>query len=244
MGDPIIAQRIQEISSGKQWDPGELAKDFNPEGYLPQDLLKDLDPISDPQGFSQKLGEVLKKAHADGLKQGQTAKEFEMNQRVALAERKSFFDSGFKSLMDKHPELKPSDASLSDIRDGRHPVNGFVKWAAQNMGDRYFLNPENKMPFDSAYAAYLASTGELDKAIGKVAETTRFKFIRSLKDAQTTAATVGRTTPSAPPTQASPVPNLDVQRYLSDPVYATSFYNNADHPTRLKLEQVRYGTLK
>jgi hypothetical protein len=37
---------------------------------------------------------------------------------------------------------------------------------------------------------------------------------------------------------------LDVQRYLSDPVYATSFYNNADHPTRLKLEQVRYGTLK
>jgi hypothetical protein len=241
MQDPIIAARVKELADGKQWEPGELAKGFDAKSYLTTEALQGLDPISDPEGFAQKVGALLQKAHQDGLKHGGTAKEYEMNQKVALAERKSFFESGFKGLIDAHPELKPKDPTVANLSDPKHPMYPFVQWSAKNLGDKYFVNPENKLPFESAYAAFLASTGDLNNAIKKTVENTRMKFIRTVTDAQTHAATVGRNTPSAAPPVTSPVPGLDVQRYLNDDAYARSFYDNADHPTRLKLEQVRYG---
>lgn len=245
MGDPIIAGRMKELAEGKQWEPGELGKTFDAKTYLTPEALQALgDPIGDPEGFAQNLGETLRKAHEDGLKHGSTAKEYEMGAKVQLAERKSFFETGFKSLGDAHPELKPTDPTITDIRDAKHPAHEFVKWSAKNLGDKYFLNPENKLPFKSAYAAFLAAGGQLDSAFQKTETRTRDKFIRNLQGAQTTAATVGRSTPSAAPPSASPVPGLDVQRYQEDPVYRNSFFANADYPTRLKLEQVSYGNLK
>lgn len=245
MEDPIIAQRMQEIASGEKWNPGALAKTFDAKTYLTPETIEAMpDPVTHPEEFAAKMAETLQKAHEDGLRQGQQAKEYEMGQKVELAERKSFFETGFKGLTDAHPELKSNDPAITDIRDPNHPMKPFVVWASKNLGDRYFINPENKMPFESAYAAYLASTGTLNKTIAKVATESRFKFIRNLQAAQTHAATVGRDTPSAAPPAASPVPGLDVERYRSDPAYRSSFFQNADYATRLKLEQVSYGNLK
>jgi len=240
MTDPMIKARMDEIATGNPWSPGELAKTFNPAEFMTDQALQGLDPVSDPEGFKTALTGMLQKAHEGGLKNGTMAAKYEAQQQVAFAERKSFIEGGFKSLSDAHPELK-APAGVSDIRDPKHPANAFVKWTAANLGDKYFINPANKAPFESAYAAYLASSGTLNQAIGKTVSQERNKFIRNLSEAQKTAATVGRNTPSAASPQVSPVANLDLERYKSDPVYARSFYETADQPTRLKLEQLRYG---
>lgn len=240
MNDPIIKQRMDEIATGNPWAPGELAKTFNPSEFITAEALNGLDPISDPEGFTEKLTTMLQQAHEKGLKNGQTAEQFKTQQQVAFAERKSMMEGGFNALTDAHPELKGANG-ITDMRNPQHPMNPFVKWAASNLGDKYFLNPANKAPFESAYAAFLASSGSLNQAIGSTVKQQLNKFIRNLSDAQKTAATVGRDTPSATPPQASPVPNLDIERYRNDPNYARNFYDSASQENRLKLEQLRYG---
>lgn len=241
MEDPLIKQRMAEISEGKVWEPGELAKEFKADTYLTQETLQGLDFIGDPEGSTAKLGAILQKAHADGIKTGQTSEQYANQQKVAFAERKATFLKGFNDLVGEHAELKPKDPSVKEITDPKHPLRPVLKWASEKLGDRFFLDTSNRNPFKAAYAAFLADGGKLDEAIASHVVNSNLKFIRNLTAAQTHAATVGRTTPSAAAPRTSPIPNLDVDRYLADPAYARTFYDNADYDTRLKLEKIRYG---
>lgn len=239
--DPIIKQRMAEIAEGKVWTPGELSKGFKPETYLSQEALQGLDFIGDPDGSTAKLGAILQKAHEDGIRQGQTSEQYANQQKVAFAERKANFISGFNDLVSAHPELKPKDPSVKEITDPRHPLRPVLKWAKEKLGDKFFLSSGDGNPFKACYAAFLADGGKLDQAIAQTVVNSNLKFIRNLEGAQRHAATVGRDTPSAAPPVTSPVPNLDMQRYLSDPVYARDFFDRSDYPTRLKLEKIRNG---
>lgn len=240
LNDPIIKQRMEEIATGNPWSPGELAKAFDAKAYLTEEALQGIDFIGDPEGSQAKLTQLLQKAHEDGLRHGTTSAQYEMQQKVAFEQRKATFEKGFNDLISAHPELKAQDPNLK-ITDKGHPVKAIIDWAAVNLGDRFFVNGDNKQPFEAAYAAFLASGGKLNDAIKTTVVNSNLKFIRSLKDAQTHAATVGRNTPSAQPARPSAVPGLDEARYMSDPVYRQDFFNNADPTTRRKLEEISYG---
>jgi len=241
MEDPFIKQRMEEIASGQMYTPKELTKGFKADTYLTQEAMQGIDFIGDPEGSAAKVNALLQKAHEDGAKTGQMSERYENQQKVAFAERKATFIKGFGDLTLKHAELKPKDPTVKDVTDKRHPVNVVLKWASANLGDRFFLNTEGRNPFDSAYAAFLADGGKLDEAISNTVVSSNLKFIRGIKEGLAHAATVGRDTSGAPLPRTSPVPNLDVERYMSDPAYAASVFNNADPATRLKLEKIRNG---
>lgn len=240
--DPIIKARMDELASGKQWEAGELAKEFNPDVYVKPEDLEKIDPVTDPEGFKNYHRQLAKQAYEDGLKKGSFATELKMQQQVHFAERKSKFDTGFSKLADAHPELKAKDPSVKEFNDPNHPMFPFLKWAAANYRDSFFLGNENA--FEAAYASFLASGGKLNQAITSHVQRANLKFIRGVQEAAKTAATVGRNTSTSAP-QAQPlVPGVDSDRYLSDREYARQVYDRADHPTRQKLEALRYGRLK
>jgi hypothetical protein len=242
LNDPIIKNRMEEISGGKPWESGELAKEFDPNGYLKLDDLQDLDPVTDAEAFQGKVHESLKKAYEDGLKKGTFSKELEMRQQIVFQERKAKFDIGFNKLIDSHPELKSKDPSIKDYTDPKHPANALVKWVAQNYRDEFFL--KNANAFESAYAGFLAEGGQLNKSIDAHVNKARLQFIRNLNQAQTEAATAGRNTSSVAPPKPQLIAGVDTDRYLTDRTYADSIFRNADYTTRQKLEQLRYGKLQ
>lgn len=241
--DPLIKMRMEEMAAGNVWEPGELAKEFNPDTYVKAEELEKLDPVTDPDGFRNFHRQLAKQAYEDGLKKGSFATEYKMQQQIAFAERKSKFDVGFNKLAEAHPELKAKDPSIKEYHDPRHPMHAFIKWAGANYRDEFFMKNENS--FEAAYASFLASGGKLDQAITSHVQRANLKFIRNVEQAtKTAAATVGRNTSTAAPSGQPLVPGVDADRYLSDPDYARKAWDSADFPTRQKLEQLRYGRLK
>ncbi len=239
--DPIIKARMDELSTGKVWESAELTKDFDPGAYVKAAELERLDPVSDPEGYRAYHDKLTRTAYEDGLKKGSLATEYKMQQQVAFAERKSKFDVGFNKLAEVHPELKAKDPSVKEFNNPNHPMFPFLKWAAANYRDSFFMGTENA--FEAAYASFLASGGKLNQAISSHVQRANLKFIRGVQEAQKTAATVGRQTSTSAPQAQALVPGIDADRYLSDKDYARQVYDRADHPTRQKLEALRYGRL-
>ncbi len=240
--DPIIKQRMDEIAGGNLWEPGDLAKEFNPAAYVKPEELEKLDAVSDPEGYKAYHENLVKQAYTDGLKKGSFATKYEMQQEVAFAEKKSKFDLGFGKLAEAHPELKAQDSTVKEFSDPKHPIFPFLKWASVNYRDDFFLKNENG--FEAAYAGFLASGGQLNKAIASHVQAANMKFIRAVNDASKTAATVGRNSSAQTPQAKALIDGVDTDRYLSDGNYARQVFDRADQPTRQKLEKLRYGTLQ
>lgn len=237
--DPIIAARLAEINGeeGPYVIPAQLLQSFNPSSILSDEVLNNLDPSTDPDGFKEGIHSSLSKAYERGAKDADARVRIETGRQMELQQNASIIGQQFSELIAARSELKPPDG-VSGMNDSRHPGNKFYNWAKENYTDNFFLKNPNAA--EAAYMAYQTVTGGLKSGVSNIVNAQRFQFIRKLEQASQAARTIPPTAPShvSDKTQ-NLIPGLDPERYLSDSSYATAIFQNADYKTRLRLEGLR-----
>ena len=230
IANPVIKAEMARMSGAEDpyAMPPELEAAFDPSKIVsPKDLEK-LDFQLKPDEAKGTLADLLLKAFEQGARQSTMKAEVKTQQQVALVKRVNLFEKQLNDLQVTHPSLK-SDLPL---RDPNHPLKPYLQWAHSNLGDHWLEKNGQAV----GYAAYLAATGGMNKAMENVAKNTRLQFIRSIENGEKQVATMGRGAPAATPAKTV-MDGIDLDKYKADPAYRTSSYNSAPQNVRMKLEQ-------
>lgn len=234
--DPIIKARIEEIKGNGEYSmPSAVSGKFDVSNYLSEEDSKHFNML-DEKGKAS-LASSLHKAFEDGAKNGQMVEQYNSKNALLREQRVHTFTRELTNIVSDNPSMKvPVDSEGNQVpfKDPSHPMNPYLKWAAANMSDDQIA----KIGHKAGYAAFLASTGQQDKAMENVAKSVRTSFLKSIDNLDKTIATTAPSRSQAPAGQGSKVYNgIDLNKYKADPGYRRQVFDGADQKTRTKLEQ-------
>lgn len=231
VNDPVVKARMAQLSKGEDpyAIPPEIEDAFDPSSYITREDLANIDLQLKPKESRELLATALQKAFEDGAKNAAMKGEYEKNGAVAFVRRQGVFTQQLGQLMEKNPSLK-SDKPFSDAA---HPLNPYVKWAGEHLGDD-FLEQHGQ---EVGYAAYLTATGGMQKTLQNVAKNTTLMFIRAVENGDKKVAMMKPGGPAHPAQAPNPeLGGVDAAKYLADPVYRRNAFASAKPEVRKKLE--------
>lgn len=231
INDPVVKARMAEISKGADpyAIPEDLEEKFDPSEFMTAEELSAIDLQLKPKESREMLASSLQKAYEAGAKNAAMKAEYEKNGAVAFERRKSLFTTQLDKLQASNPSLK-SDKPLSDPN---HPLNPYVKWAGENLGDDFLESHGQEV----GYAAYLASSGRMQETLKAVATRTQLAFVRAVENGDRKVAMLppgGKASPAALPN--ADLGGVDPQKYKTDATYRRNAFAAATPDVRRKLE--------
>jgi hypothetical protein len=238
--DPIIKARLQEIQeNGEHSIPESLTKQFNVLDYLSPEDQK-VYSLLDEKGKTSLL-QTISRAFEDGARRGQVSEQYNTREALMKEQRLNTYTKELEKIVSSTPSLKvPVDARGEAVpfKDPNHPLNPYLKWAAQNLSDAQL----DKIGHKAGHAAYLAATGQQDQAMENVAKQVRTTFLKQFDNLdKNIATTAGRQTQS-PSGQGTKMYNgIDLGKYKTDIEYRKQVFLGSDQKTRTKLEQFIYN---
>jgi len=238
--DPVIVKRLEEIKqNGELSLPEEITKKFDAQSYIPEDLQKSFELLDD----KGKTGFVisLQKAYEAGANAGVMKEQYNTQQQVLIQQRIGDFTKQLDTIVSSNPSLKaPVDEATGDpvpYNDARHPMNEYLKWAANELGDDWLATKGHK----AGYAAYLAVTGKHDEVMANVVKNTRTQFIKSMEQADNQIARTAGRGAQSPGAQPTIVDGVDLNRYKNDMGYRRNTFDGASPEMRRRLEEFIYS---
>ena len=234
VSDPIVALRIKEINEGLTTEKSieNIKKSFNPNDFASADDIARLDFVGDRQASMQLLSNMLLKAANHGNSAAKQVAELEKSQIIHMTKLQNETTKQLDQLVADNKESLKSDLPYEHPDS---PVGKFTKWAEERVSAEQFRT----MTAKTLYAAYLADSGTLDKAMSKIANNSRLQFIKGFEEMQDKARTIGSRAPASKNKDNEMYKGIDLTRYKNDLRYAEAAFDKADWPTQQKLEQFR-----
>lgn len=229
--DPLVKQRMAQLANlpDPYAIPEELEDQFDPASYITKDELAQLDLTLRPKESRELLATSLQKAYEAGAKNAAIRADYEKSGAVAFERRKGLFTQQLGGLMEKNPSLK----SDKPFNDPAHPLNEYIKWSGEHLGDE-FLEAQGQ---EVGYAAFLASKGRLNQSMAAAVKNQQLAFIRAVENGDKKVAMMRPGGPASPPVAADPsLGGVDPKKYLADPLYRRNAFNAAKPEVRRKLE--------